>query len=867
MASVSNPRSLWAKKRLAVAADTSVATTVPCIPKSDSVKRLIESAVKGNLLFGSLPKGALEVIIDSMTSMEVAARTPIIKQNDSNANEFYVLEQGQCEVILKSPGVAVPALVQNYSSGSCFGELALLFDAPRAATVMSVTPCRLWVMKRAVYNAVQRNFMQDVFAARHLLLDAVPMLAKLSFHQRAILVDALKEVEFKAGQVIIRKNDSGSKFYLIAGGTATVMDKGKIVAKLTTGHFFGERALMGDEVRAADVIAETRVTCYTLSRDDFKQLLGTQRDIWMYEALRKVPILYNLCESQLWELASCMEPRTFAQHEQAFRAGQPGESFYIVEEGGFKIIDAAGHELARVGVGGCFGERSLLMGDLRAGTASALVTSKVLMLHRDRFVELLGDLENLTHMWRFEAVRRVPLLARLPKPQQLAIATHLQSEQMCAGEEVIKQGESGDKFYLVEHGRLEVLVDGKPTGVTYSAGSYFGELALIRMEPRAATVRAMTDVSVLVLDHYAFAPLLGGLKMDFEKVAAAYKASGGKMILDMSCVKNIAVLGAGGFGKVMLVEYAGGIKGFGQESSPPSTPSKQKAFYALKAMSKAYIVEQNLLQHVKREKDIMSKLSCPSLVNLVGTGQDGNYVYMMMEAIMGGELFSYLQARGKLLEEHHARFYAAGVILALQYLHEHGYVYRDLKPENLLIDTTGYIKMTDFGFAKPLAPGEKTYTLCGTPEYLAPEVIMNHGHNMSADWWATGVLVFELLSGAPPFYDDDRLAMFKKTCNLDFKFPKYFSKPAQDLITKLLDPNPVFRLGSGPMGAAEIRKHPWFAGFNWQDYEQRRMPAPYIPKQPAHGGDAVNFAGVEVDPDHKAFRMKPYRSVGRFTDF
>lgn len=164
------------------------------------------------------------------------------------------------------------------------------------------------------------------------------------------------------------------------------------------------------------------------------------------------------------------------------------------------------------------------------------------------------------------------------------------------------------------------------------------------------------------------------------------------------------------------------------------------------------------------------------------------------------------------------------------------------QPENLLIDLGGYVKMADFGFVKQVKKGSKTYTLCGTPEYLAPEVIMAKGHGPSADWWALGVLIWELVAGSPPFMDDDRLAMFKKACARQVAWPKHFSPTLRSLLDKLLEPNPLFRLGSGRGGAAEVRQHPWFAGFDWDAFEARRMPAPYVPKvgakcKPSGGSD------------------------------
>lgn len=255
----------------------------------------------------------------------------------------------------------------------------------------------------------------------------------------------------------------------------------------------------------------------------------------------------------------------------------------------------------------------------------------------------------------------------------------------------------------------------------------------------------------------------------------------------------------------------------------------------------------------------------PFLVQLHSTSQDDSTLYMLMEAVHGGELFTYLQTRSRPLDEAHARFYAASVVCGLSYLHDRDLVYRDLKPENLLIDLQGYVKMTDFGFVKHVKRGSKTYTLCGTPEYLAPEIIMAKGHNSAADWWALGVLIWELVAGAPPFMDDDRLAMFRKACNRDLVWPKHFSPELRSLLDRLLDPNPLFRLGSGRGGSSDVRQHAWFKGFDWEGFEARRLPAPYIPKGPPKDMAPVNFPNHT--PLNHIFRCKRTKPLTPFEDF
>ncbi|GAX72756.1 hypothetical protein CEUSTIGMA_g212.t1 [Chlamydomonas eustigma] len=912
---------LWTKKRQAVAAETTAATNISFLPKSEETKKMISASIIDNLLFQEMPSSALEVIIDSMRMWTVASGTDIIKQGDIGGHEFYVLEEGMCDVLVAKEGKK-PKKILTCTAGSAFGELALLYSAARAATVTASTQCRLWVMERQVYNTVKRNFTQVQNAERHKLLESVTSLKHLSAHHRAMLVDALKQVEFAAGKQVVTKGNPGNDFYIIKQGTASVRDGSKQLDQLGPGSYFGERALLGAEVRAADVVANSKLICYTLSRTDFNDLLGSADEVWRFEALQKVPLLFSLTESQLWQLAKVMQTEMLAKGQVVFKKGSPGDSFYIIKEGIFTCCDENGRELARISEGSCFGELALLRQEKRAATVIATTKAEVLVMSRDLFQRNLGNLTQLRHVWRFEALRRVPLLCTLDPPTMAKVAEAMVSVQFKQGQDIIVEGEIGDKFYIVEYGRLGVFQSSistvassivklppaspktppaapspvkkphhkleyipattayinvpsklavQPSAATviekpilqYQAGNYFGELALIRNEPRAATVRAMTPVSLLVVERSHFTALMGPLLPTMVKQAEVYlakaRAKGGLTGLgdvartnkevELSKVKVLSMLGSGGFGQVLLVEYYG-------------------EHFALKCMKKDFVLEQGLVDHVTRERDTLMECDSPFLVKLQGTAQDDQYLYMMMEAVMGGELFSYLQTRASPLDEAHARFYAASVILGLDYLHQHGSVYRDLKPENLLIDLKGYVKVTDFGFVKQLDKGGKTYTLCGTPEYLAPEIIMNKGHNQAADWWALGVLIYELCTGMPPFMHEDRLMMFRRICQRDLFIPKTFSKPLRSLIEGLLTSNPVFRLGSGKTGVAEIKSHPWFNGLDWEAFASKSLPAPYLPKRPQHGGDAVNFTSGRA-PAAKLLKftaqLRP--ASGAFSDF
>lgn len=254
-------------------------------------------------------------------------------------------------------------------------------------------------------------------------------------------------------------------------------------------------------------------------------------------------------------------------------------------------------------------------------------------------------------------------------------------------------------------------------------------------------------------------------------------------------------LGTGSFGRVMLAKH-----------------KKTGEFAAMKRLKKADIIKLRQVDHVISENTILSNIDHPFLVGLKGFAQDARYLYFLMPYIAGGELFTYLRTEGKLTEEH-ALFYAAQVTLMFEYLHSMEIIYRDLKPENILIDQDGYLKLTDFGFAKYCET--RTYTLCGTPEYLAPEVLLNKGHGKPVDWWTLGILTYEMIAGIDPFNDNDPMVIYQKILRGKIKFPRDFDKNAKSLVKHLLVSDVTKRYGCLKNAANDIKNHRWFKNLDW----------------------------------------------------
>uniref|UniRef100_A0AC35GIA6 cGMP-dependent protein kinase n=1 Tax=Panagrolaimus sp. PS1159 TaxID=55785 RepID=A0AC35GIA6_9BILA len=299
--------------------------------------------------------------------------------------------------------------------------------------------------------------------------------------------------------------------------------------------------------------------------------------------------------------------------------------------------------------------------------------------------------------------------------------------------------------------------------------------------------------------------------------------------IQLSNLKTIDTLGIGGYGRVNLVTY------------------NNKAF-ALKILNKAHLKKTNQKEHIKNEKNILLSCNSDFIVKLHQTFRDSKRLYLLMEYCPGGEVFTHLRIKGK-FEEETAKYYMAAAMEAIEYLHSKCIIFRDLKPENMLLDKNGYPKLADFGFAKQLSSKYgSTFTFCGTVAYIAPEVLLNKGHSFGVDIWALGIFMAELLTGVPPFVHADPIDTYKAILGgFELKeWPKFMNKMSKSLICKFCRTKPIHRLGYGNMEYA--RKDEWFKGFDFESFRDRKMRPPIIPKL-RNLIDTRNFEKVSSEDD------------------
>ncbi|KAL7543921.1 hypothetical protein ACHAXR_013300 [Thalassiosira sp. AJA248-18] len=563
----------------------------------------------------------------------------------------------------------------------------------------------------------------------------------------------------------------------------------------------------------------------------YKKLTVTKSDgarQLLKSAISKSPLFKGCTDENLSDFVDVFAPKKFSGGSTVIQQGDKGETFYVVESGNLDIYINVGEGADRTetqvgipyGSGMTFGELALIYGSPRAATIRASKDCVLWEINRTAFRGLQLQHEQHAHQLKLTSLRSVKVGGDksfgdvLSNADLESMALAVKSQSFSKGDAIIREGEKGDVFYVITKGSVTVSKGGE-TLANLPVNSFFGEKALLSSDTRNATCIAATEVECLTLLRDDFVLLLGNLEdLLAGKRRMVREQSKQRMAVttnySMSDLEKKGVLGEGAFGKVNLVKS-----------------KKDGSLFALKAQSKAFLVKHGQEGHTIGEFQLLRQLDHPFIVKIFQAMQDKKYVYFLMNLLPGGELMDLLDSKRQ-FPENWTRFYAASVLSAFQSIHAKQIAYRDLKPENLVLDADGYCYVIDFGLAKNCVKG-KTWTFCGTPDYLAPEIVRGKGHDWGVDYWGFGVLLFELTHGFPPFYADDPTNTARKIIKGTFNIPAKFSDALVDLIHRLLCEQSK-RLGRTQGGAAEIIKHQWFSGFDWSALLDKTMTVPSKPK-------------------------------------
>jgi len=677
-------------------------------------------------------------------------------------------------------------------------------------------------------------------------LDSNFVFANLSEDERELLISAMERQEIKANINIIKQGDDGDFFYIIEKGSFTVTVDDVQVSSLTDGKSFGELALIYNTPRQATVKSSCASVVFALDRNTFRYILAkssADRSLEIQTALSKVSILAGLQPDQIAKVSEVVEIIVFDKGQYIIKKGSEGNIFYMVKTGTVRVNDGGSglfneHTL---GAGHYFGERALITGEPRAANVIADTKCLIMALDREAFNSVLGPLrEVVDHNLNMRVLENIKLFENLSAREKSKVSRSFEFETFTEGQVIIREGDKGRKFYIIKEGQAKVMKGNNQVAVVES-GQYFGEMALLDDEERKASIIATSaTVECFVLDRPTFNRILGSLKdilerekLQRDKALNDSESGSNTLKIKFDDLVPVAVLGAGTFGRVSLVQEK----------------NKKENVYALKALIKSEIVLHKQEANVIQEKNVMLHSNHPFILRLYATFKDQARLYMLLEFVQGGELFTVVHtATSDGVSPASAMFYGAGVLLGLSYLHSKDIAYRDMKPENCLIDKDGYPKVVDFGFAKVIK-NTKTFTLCGTPEYLAPEIVLGRGHDKAVDYWAFGILVYEMIAGYSPFSDPenmDQVVICRNIVNGRLMFPRNFDVDCKELVKQLLNRDPSSRLGNLRGGYDEIKQARWFNSFDFDAMMKKTLKAPWKP-QVKGITDTSNFDPMDDD--------------------
>ncbi|XP_073790013.1 cGMP-dependent protein kinase 1 isoform X2 [Danio rerio] len=526
------------------------------------------------------------------------------------------------------------------------------------------------------------------------------------------------------------------------------------------------------------------------------------------KAIGKNDFLRRLDEEQISMMVDLMKVLDCRAGDEIIKEGTEGDSMYIVAAGELKVTQA-GRDLRILSLGDMFGELAILYNCKRTASVKAISAVKLWCIERQTYRSIMTNKSKMKREQLMGFLKTARTLKALNDVQLSKIIDSMEEVRFQDNEVIVREGAEGNTFYIILKG--EVLVTKKVNGQQKTIrkmgeGEHFGELALIREILRTATCTAVGVVICFSIDKEVFEETIPFESLELhddanvseidEKPEKARPETSLKLkdlvpvlYQEGSYQGDPVTLGIGGFGKVELV-----------------TTLEHRKYFAMKRISKQHVVAKKQEAHILLEKKILQGIRCDFIVRLHAAFKDSRYVYMIMEFCPGGEIWTKLKEAGR-FEEKIAVFITACVVEAYAYLHNKGILYRDLKPENLMLDSKGYVKLVDFGFAKELSRGEKTYSFCGTPEYISPEIIQNQGHDIAADFWSLGVLIYELLVGSPPFSSSEPQKIYAKILDGVLNFPSYMGEGAKSIISKLCRLRPGQRLGNTKNGIKDVRHH------------------------------------------------------------
>jgi len=781
---------------------------------------------------------------------EFEAGEDVVSEGEPGTH-FFVVKSGCFSVREKADASSGSEI----GPGDSFGEISLVHNCTQWSTVSAKINGSCWGVERSAFRRASLQLAERVYQENMSLLGSVAGFQYLDKLDRAMLCRSLMvQIFLKGSDVMKEGSEDRDCLFIVKSGVFEVKVGAERVTTLGVGEVFGERALLYKCPRTATVTAlepsmvlvGRKILFEKAFRGRFLQFMW--RDV-IHISLRQMRDSEEPSQRlDMTGLADLFVTKEFAarsviiKHESEAR----GLRFMIILDGSV-LIRKGGQDGKKFHRGDWFGREYI---DDSSKHFEHVVENtedepcRLAFLSADALTALpkpgAAKIE-LSYRQKIALVRKIYIFKNLPNDHCGLIANSCRALTTSKGDSVIKEGEMGSQFFVIISGELVVTLQGRSIR-TLGATDYFGERGLLYDEPRTATVTCLSSAAeLLVIDKAVFMHIVGGKMLQHLEERICLQQTN----VAFKDLHQLRILGTGTYGVVKLVEHR-----------------VQKTQYALKCIRRAEAAKsRQQAQALKLEREILLENDHPFIVQVVRTFKDSRYLYFLTELVNGGELYSTIRKLG-LLNRCQAQFYVGSLILALDSLHERNIAFRDLKPENVLLDSQGFIKLIDFGCASKLRG--LSYTIVGTPHYMAPEVILGAGYGLACDIWSLGVCLYEFLCGPLPFANDsdDPNEILKEVVTGTLRIPEHIVDPSTiSVLKQLLRKSFKKRLGCGRGGRQAMHHHEFFSDFNFDALLVRQVEPPLVPFCHVHHvnhpvGDSASEAesGFSTDSDQDSPR-------------
>ena len=777
---------------------------------------LLYNIINKHFFLQTLTNQAKNEIIISMSLYSIKEGKTLYTQG-SIGNYWYIVQSGQLNKLMDDK------LISTINAGDSFGEHALMNNSPRTYTVVAVTECKLWVLKRQVFRKILEFIFTLNYEQNMKFLEGINI--PLDSTIKSIMASNLIQEIYTKGQYICKEGEVGSCMYIIKEGEVECIKKDKVIRVLKQGDNFGQKALLENAKRSLDVRAKTDVKIYAISSSFFETQFGENFREHLYFSFISTAFINS---SSFNKINPNMISKTFGFF--SFRSLKNGELVYpkdqrvceklcVVLEG--NIIDKTINKVEAKRYEILF-EKQLVEGSAEVIKHDLLAEPDCILaeIDFDKFKEELGGDLNIAHTKsnQLKSFGNISLFRILSDEKIEFLQNNLKIEKFHNGKKIITQGEVGNKLYIIKSGRVDFFVNSRYIR-SLGDGDDFGAKSLIlSSDKRTATAIANGEVQCYTLTAKVFKSILEENLYEYF----TYKFALEDNTIELKDLDNIKELGSGTFGNVNLVRN-----------------KKNKQFYAIKALDLEQIKKENLESCVELEKNVLLKTDHPFIMKMVKYLKDENYIFFINEYIKGKELWDVIRDIG-LLNKEQTQFYVASMLLAINHLHKKKIIYRDIKPENVMVSVKGYIKIIDFGTVKEIE--DRTSTVIGTSHYMAPEITKGEGYSFEVDIWSIAICMYEFFCGKLPFGEDleDPMDIYRAVCKEELSFPNFVNdEKYMALLHKMLKKNPTQRLWK----LEQIKVDPYFKEFDWNKLISLSYPPPYM---------------IQMKPDKEVTNVIPY---------